>query len=306
MTDSSASLVVGDTVMGRWKNGNWYAAELLKVGDDRVQVQWFDDGRRARLNRDEVEAIPNRGQTKHQHELGDKIIAEFDGVWCSGTVSGLFDVGYYVVWDNEAETTRILEGQALFFPTGMATVGSKALALYNPGEWYVAAVKSVFSNSVEILWEDGGGIDNLPYDHVIPLPAIATNSPPSNDGLTHDMQHFRSYFEARVRAGEISSDQSPDDQYCPNCKTRHLVNWFTDKTYDIRFFACNVAVPSGVVVLPIETDGLAVLTIDQLLTKYPAVPRPQGSLLRKIFGATEVVMSPFPPFVTLTFGGKGR
>ncbi len=290
----------GETIMALHSDNLWHPAEIRKPVDNGYMVDWLDGSRGNRIPKAGIQPFPPL--LEHRYAIGDRIIVEDDGCWCTGSIAGLTNVGYFVDWENGEDRSRIVDGQTHAVPAKHVTlrIDQRCLVQADP-DWYPAVVRSVYEGRYEIVWESGGPKENVESEYVLPFPEkkhADTATDASDKATSSLMSSLQTYLEQRAASGDLAPDHS-EAGYCPNCEATHAVNWFRDKPNATWFFVCANRQPQ---IILKGAAGLEAMTIPAFLTRYPAGPRLRG--LGALFSRSEVEISAGPPFVSLKFGKR--
>lgn len=316
--NSGRAYTIGENVLARYRDGEWYPAEVVSVVPTGYVVEWFDGSGRGRMPPDKVRDLPALN-APHRFGIGQRVVSDFDSYWAAGTVAGVFEHGYLVHFDD-GEHMKLVEAEAFLLATGeLPPVGGRVLGWFEEdGYWYPARLAAQMAGSVELRWEDGNDRVTLKPDHVMRFPASAEPAPPEQEqgqlqeqgqpptqsSATADV--LEHYLTRRLEAGELIMDDRTEPQYCPACKQVHQVAIVEDDANGTQFWVCNASGEPVVVMTEGASRSLATSPVEAFVTRYPALARRKVSFLARLFASAEVEVSPLPPFISLRVGKRSE
>lgn len=313
MVDTPPDLSVGTFVMAKYRDGNMYPAEITKVFPDSYQVAWLDGDAKSKVSK--ADLYPLEIVTARKLKIGDRAIVDYGAdYWYSGTISGLFEVGYHVTWDDGSPEERILDAAVwpLETPSSELLPGDDVLVLED-NYWRPGKVTGVFQDGYEVAYGEKARKVKRHSEHVRRRPRSAALPPTviEVDDATPPTQHsddaanLEQYLRQRVGQDKLEFvKDSEENQFCPRCNRHHTVRWLRDNRYGARLFVCNDRAIPAVIRKDDDVPALKVLTVAQLLSDYPAVKSDKGNLLGWLSKNTEIEVSPFPPFVKVKAGAR--
>lgn len=156
-TPKGPTFSVGMTVAAKWKDNNYYLAEIKAVNNDKYDVA-YADGDKGTVSADDMKEVPAKPTLK----TGDKVLA----VWTtakfySATVQEVKASSAVIKWDDGTAPSEVAFGKIIPMPAETTTqasnykVGMKVAAKWKDNNYYLAEIKAVNNDKYDVAYADG-------------------------------------------------------------------------------------------------------------------------------------------------------